>query len=85
MVRLGRVCYIVKESSIDLGERALKELEQYAIKKHVNEWEKLNELSASLEQSSVHLRPNFAMGQEENSPQSNGPQINDAIEDYFNN
>jgi hypothetical protein len=61
VIRLGRVCYIVKESSIDLGERALKDLEQYTIKKHVNEWEKLNELSAAPERKPTSLKPNFVM------------------------
>ena len=71
MIRLGRVCYIVKESSIDLGERALEELEEYAIKKHANEWEKLNELSATPEHNPVLLKPNFIKGKGANSPQSN--------------
>ena len=30
VIRLGRVCYIVKETSIELGEQALKMVENYA-------------------------------------------------------
>ena len=30
VIRLGRVCYIVKESSIDLNEEAVSMLEEYA-------------------------------------------------------
>ena len=30
VIRLGRVCYIVKETSIELGEQALKLVESYA-------------------------------------------------------
>lgn len=41
VVRLGRVCYIVKETSIDVGERVIKELEAYALNKNQAEWKRL--------------------------------------------
>ena len=39
VVRLGRVCYIVKESSIDLGENAVKMIEEFATKQHESHWQ----------------------------------------------
>ena len=39
VVRLGRVCYIVKESSIDLGANAVKMIEEFATKQHENQWD----------------------------------------------
>ena len=41
VVRLGRVCYIVKENSIDLSEKAIEALENYAQDKHDQAWDKL--------------------------------------------
>ena len=41
VIRLGRVCYIVKENSIELGDQALKQLEEYAEKKH-RTWDGIN-------------------------------------------
>lgn len=40
VIRLGRVCYIVKETSIELGEKALKLVENYAQQKN-KLWESL--------------------------------------------
>ena len=41
VVRLGRVCYIVKENSIDLSEKAIQMLEDYAKDKHDSAWDKI--------------------------------------------
>ena len=41
MIRLGRVCYIVKESSIELGEQAMRIVESYALKKNKEQWDSL--------------------------------------------
>ena len=41
VIRLGRVCYIIKENSIDITEKAVKMLEDYATQKHETEWDKL--------------------------------------------
>lgn len=40
VIRLGRVCYIVKETSIELGEKAMKLVENYAQQKN-KQWESL--------------------------------------------
>ena len=44
VIRLGRVCYIVKENSIDLSEKAIKMLESYAKDKHDTAWEQISKL-----------------------------------------
>ena len=41
VIRLGRVCYIVKETSIELGEQALKMVESYAEQKNKKRWDSL--------------------------------------------
>ena len=41
VIRLGRVCYIVKESSIELGEQALKACASYAEEKTKKRWDTL--------------------------------------------
>ena len=47
VIRLGRVCYIVKESSIELGEQALKMCESYAQSKTKKWDEKLRSQNGS--------------------------------------
>ena len=46
VVRLGRVCYIVKENSIDLSEKAIQMLENYAKDKHDEAWDNLQKLGS---------------------------------------
>ena len=41
VIRLGRVCYIVKENSIELSEKAVRFIEGYAQKKYDSEWSQI--------------------------------------------
>ena len=49
VIRLGRVCYIVKENSIELSEKAVRFIEGYAQKKYDTEWSKIMKQTSTSE------------------------------------
>lgn len=57
VVRLGRVCYIVKENSIDLSEKAIQMLENYAKDKHDEAWDNLQKLGSPAQQLILNDHP----------------------------
>ena len=87
VIRLGRVCYIVKESSIELGEQALKMCESYATNKNKRQWDNLirNQSSsdvAKIEESGTIIDKSSHKSLSQGPPQQ--ADAYDAIEDYFN-
>lgn len=49
VIRLGRVCYIVKENSIELSEKAVRFIEGYAQQKSDTEWGKIMKQTSASE------------------------------------
>ena len=96
VIRLGRVCYIVKENSIELSEKAVRFLEEYAQKKYDTEWGKIIKQSTTStakvaqeqekqNKSSQHKSSVLVGESPYKSEFSKGSRIGDAVEDYFNN
>ena len=83
VVRLGRVCYIVKENSIDLSEKAIQMLEDYAKDKHDTAWGKFQNLGGTPEPQRTHENVAAPRNNESGGKMSGGTGF-DAIEDYFN-
>ena len=84
VIRLGRVCYIVKESSIALGEQALKMCESYAQSK-ANKWDSI---MRSQRDNSMGISSAIIEKSSNKSPSNHDPvqqtDVYDALEDYFN-
>ena len=94
VIRLGRVCYIVKENSIELSEKAVRFLEEYAQKKNDTEWGKIIKQSTTSEIMQEQEKQNKSSPQKSSilvgespykSEFSKGSRFGDAVEDYFNN